>query len=157
LYSEELITLCLSTIKNVLTRIIYPFVEDNGATAHNDVQKRLIGEIFQSISSVLPKINTLVNAESVSMSDSIIIQAVYISIGPFFVVDGTDVDGSAKGKKEKDTAVSSVLGRSAMKGLRLDALSLIRSVSFDCAKTICFTDTFFKDLCKSRGSTFLGY
>lgn len=68
----------------------------------------------------------LINAESVAMSDSIIIQAVYIAIGPFFVVDaGGDVDN--KGKKE--SVVIKTLGKSAMRGLRLDALSLIRSVS----------------------------
>lgn len=60
------------------------------------------------------------------MSDSIIIQAVYIAIGPFFVVESGG-DGDSKGKK--DTVVLSTLGKSAMRGLRLDALSLIRSVS----------------------------
>jgi cohesin loading factor subunit SCC2 len=55
------------------------------------------------------------------MSDSIIIQAVYIAIGPFFVETG-----DAKGKK--DSAVLSTLGKSSMRGLKLDALSLIRSV-----------------------------
>ena len=62
------------------------------------------------------------------MSESIIIQAVYIAIGPFFVVEG---EGEGKGKKA--TAPSNIvaaLGGSAMRGLRLDALSLIRSVSF---------------------------
>ena len=59
------------------------------------------------------------------MSDSIIIQVVYIAIGPFFVVD-TGSDGDGKGKK--DNVVIKTLGKSAMRGLRLDALSLIRSV-----------------------------
>jgi len=59
------------------------------------------------------------------MSDSIIIQAVYIAIGPFFVVDSGG-DGDRKGKKED--IIFSTLGKSAMRGLRLDALSLIRSV-----------------------------
>jgi len=60
------------------------------------------------------------------MSDTIIIQAVYISIGPFFVADGGG-DGDAKGKKEN--VVIKTLGKSAMRSLRLDSLSLIRSVS----------------------------
>jgi len=61
------------------------------------------------------------------MSDSIIIQAVYIAIGPFFVVEP-----GAKGdcKAKKDTVILNTLGKSAMRGLRLDALSLIRNVSF---------------------------
>lgn len=61
------------------------------------------------------------------MSDSIIIQVVYIAIGPFFVVDAGG-DGDGKGKK--DNLVIKTLGKSAMRGLRLDALSLIRSVRF---------------------------
>lgn len=59
------------------------------------------------------------------MSDSIIIQAVYIAIGPFFVVDSGE--GDTKGKK--DSVVLNTFGKSAMRGLRLDALALIRSVS----------------------------
>ena len=59
------------------------------------------------------------------MSDAIIIQAVYIAIGPFFVVESSDSD--TKGKREN--VVLSTLGNSAMRGLRLDALSIIRSVS----------------------------
>lgn len=61
-----------------------------------------------------------------AMSESIIIQAVYIAIGPFFVVESmTD----SKGREKKDTAAHAMLGSSAMRGLRLEALSLIRSVS----------------------------
>lgn len=66
------------------------------------------------------------------MSDSIIIQGVYIAIGPFFVVEA-GADGEGKGKKDNASVIHSTLGSSAMRGLRLDALSLIRSVrSFRC-------------------------
>lgn len=62
------------------------------------------------------------------MSDTIIISGVYIAIGPFFIADGGD-SGSA-GKKDKEGGVvGKTLGKSAMRALRLDALSLIRSVS----------------------------
>ncbi|KAF9005451.1 hypothetical protein BDQ17DRAFT_1353128 [Cyathus striatus] len=146
LYSEELITSCLSTIKNQLTKIIYPFVEGSvetsfslqsnnpllhhvvkGNTTSSQSHRRQLSETFQALSSVLPRINQLVNAESVAMSDSIIIQAVYIAIGPFFVVD---TGGEEKGKKdkEKESVVLRTLGKSAMRGLRLDALSLMRSI-----------------------------
>lgn len=60
------------------------------------------------------------------MSDAIIIQTVYIAIGPFFVVE-SGIDSDAKGKKQN--VVLSTLGNSAMRGLRLDALSLIRNVN----------------------------
>lgn len=59
------------------------------------------------------------------MSETIIIQAVYIAIGPFFITETNENEG--KGKKEN--VILNTLGNSAMRGLRLDALSLIRSVS----------------------------
>ena len=66
------------------------------------------------------------------MSDSIIIQAVYIAIGPFFVADsGGEADGGGAGGgkgTKKESVIIKTLGKSAMRGLRLDALSLIRSV-----------------------------
>ncbi|KDR82399.1 hypothetical protein GALMADRAFT_220397 [Galerina marginata CBS 339.88] len=142
LYSEELITACLNTIKNQLIKILYPFVEasaDNGAALNTNPlllgivknshsgasgHRRQLGELFQALSAVMPRINNLINAETVAMSDSIIIQAVYIAIGPFFVVDGGEPD--VKGKKEH--VINKTLGKSAMRGLRLDALSLIRSI-----------------------------
>lgn len=96
-------------------------------TSATQVHRRQLSETFQALSAVLPRINTLVNAESVAMSDTIIIRAVYIAIGPFFVVDAGG-DGDAKGKNAKENVVLRTLGKSAMRGLRLDALSLIRSV-----------------------------
>ena len=60
------------------------------------------------------------------MSDSIIIQAVYIAIGPFFVVEaGTDGDSKVK----KDSVILNTFGKSAMRGLRLDCLGLLRGAS----------------------------
>ncbi len=131
-------------MKNQLTKAIYPFVEASAdldsshthPTLHHLIKsaaassgkaknsRRLLGEVFQALSSVLPRVNSLINAETVAMSDSIIIQAVYIAIGPFFVVDSGE--GDTKGKK--DSVVLNTFGKSAMRGLRLDALALIRSV-----------------------------
>ncbi|PPQ86325.1 hypothetical protein CVT25_005626 [Psilocybe cyanescens] len=143
LYSEELITACLNTIKNQLTKILYAFVEasaDNGTslstspllstivkntTSSASGHRRQLGELFQALSAVIPRINNLINAESVAMSDSIIIQAVYIAIGPFFVVD---VGGETDAKGKKENVIIKTLGKSAMRGLRLDALALIRSI-----------------------------
>ncbi|KAF7365521.1 Sister chromatid cohesion protein [Mycena venus] len=135
LYSEELITACMSAVKNQLTKVIYPFVEASASavpaseilqhTIRTGAHKHLLSETFQALSAVLPRLSTLVNAETVAMSDSIIIQAVYIAIGPFFVIDAGEEGG---GKKEKETAVIRTFGKSAMRGLRLDALSLIRAI-----------------------------
>lgn len=137
LYSEELITACLETVKNQLSRILYPFVEAapegrlpailrHVVQSPNDsIHRRLLSEIFQAISSILPRINDLVCADSMAMSEAIIIQAVYIAIGPFFVCEAHP---EPEGKSKKANAVISALGTSAMRSLRLDALSLIRSV-----------------------------
>jgi cohesin loading factor subunit SCC2 len=142
LYSEELITACLGTIKNQLTKVVYPFVEASAsasfhpnpflrhlvdtASSASRHHRRQLNETFHALSSVLPRINNLVCAGTVAMSDAIIIQAVYIAIGPFFVVE-PGVDTDSKGKA--DNIVLSTLGKSSMRGLRLDALSLIRNVS----------------------------
>ncbi|THH14012.1 hypothetical protein EW146_g6273 [Bondarzewia mesenterica] len=137
-YSEELITTCLMAIKNQLNKISYPFVEASSdaqasgilqhltkASSHDlHNHRRQLAETFQALSSVLPRINNLVCADTVVMSDSLIIQAVYIAIGPFFVVESNESEG--KGKKEN--VIINTLGQSAMRGLRLDALSLIRSI-----------------------------
>ena len=132
LYSEDLITSCLATVKNQLTKIIYPLVESVGGQVNisdlmqfifspsqspfdTSVHRRLIEELFQAICAVFPRINNLVCADVVAMSDSIIIPAVYIAIGPFFIADNGQP--------------LTFLGNNTMRALRTDALSLIRSVS----------------------------
>ncbi|KAI0927411.1 hypothetical protein AcV5_007956 [Taiwanofungus camphoratus] len=140
LYSEELIMTCLSTVKNQLTKVVYPFVEASAEmsskmppllrhivqpSSRDSSHRRQLAETFQVISSVIPRINDLVSADTMTMSESIIIQAVYIAIGPFFVVEPV---GESEGKGKKGSAVLNTLGNSAMRGLRLDALSLVRSV-----------------------------
>lgn len=119
--------------------VVYPFVEGTGINGAASPQlncllrythsncgelRRLLTELFQALAAALPRINSLFSADGISMSDAIIIQAVYIAIGPFFVVESAESD--TKGKRE--SVVLSTLGNSAMRGLRLDALSIIRSV-----------------------------
>ncbi|EMD39745.1 hypothetical protein CERSUDRAFT_150412 [Gelatoporia subvermispora B] len=138
LYSEELITSCLRTVKNQLSRIVYPFVEASSdiygqaplilrhitqPSSRDSSHRRQLAEIFQALSAVIPRINDLIYAETMAMSEGIIIQAVYIAIGPFFVVESGD-----EGKGKRENAVLNTLGNSAMRGLRLDALSLIRNI-----------------------------
>lgn len=142
-YSEELISTCFSLVKNQLSKIVYPFVEAatdlygqvppilrtvaQTSSIETQAHRGLIAEIFQILSSVVPRINSLICAEFISLSDVIIIQAVYIAIGPFFIMEPAAPDGKGK----KTNVVHNTLGGSAMKGLRLDALTLIRSVGFE--------------------------
>ncbi|EIN12396.1 hypothetical protein PUNSTDRAFT_118258 [Punctularia strigosozonata HHB-11173 SS5] len=141
LYTEDLIASCFETVKTQLTKLVYPFVEasfDTQSILRNPIlhhltltssalsksHRRQLAEAFQAVAAALPRITDLVSLDAVTLSESLIIQAVYIAIGPFFVADGGD--GDTKGKK--DNVVLHTLGNSAMRGLRLDALSLIRSI-----------------------------
>lgn len=142
-YSEELISTCFSVVKNQLSKIVYPFVEAatdlygqvppmlrtmvQTNSVETQAHRGLVAEIFQILSSVVPRINSLIRAEFISLSDVIIIQAVYIAIGPFFIMEPTAPDGKGK----KSNVVHNTLGNSAIKGLRLDTLTLIRSVGLD--------------------------
>ena len=130
-------------MKNQLSKIVYPFVEAatdlygqvpqilrtmaQTNSVETQAHRGLIAEIFQILSSVVPRINSLIRAEFISLSDVIIIQAVYIAIGPFFIMEPAAPD--CKGKKSN--VVYNTLGNSAIKGLRLDALTLIRSVGLN--------------------------
>lgn len=149
LFSEDLITSCLVTVKNQLTNIIYPFVEaplpESREYSHLLMQltgrapaasisvglselRILVGEIFQVLIAVFPRLNSLVCSERLSMPDSVIIPAIYISLGPFFVVDSGG-DGETRGKKDVVAlTISETLGSSGMRGLRLEALSLVRGI-----------------------------
>ncbi|KAH8077046.1 hypothetical protein BXZ70DRAFT_709469 [Cristinia sonorae] len=139
LYSEELITTCLAAIKTQLTRVVYPFVEASTDvyghippvlqyllrtfTPDSDRHRRQLTELFQAVTSVVPRVNALICSDYAAMSEGIIIQAVYIAVGPFFMTESNNDK-----KDKKGDVVLSTLGASALRGLRLDALSLIRSI-----------------------------
>lgn len=118
--------------------VVYPFVESTGEPRSRSLRhivqpssrgsncRRQLAELFQALEAAIPRINDLVNADRLAMSEGIIIQVVYIAIGPFFVIEH---GGENEGKGKKESAVLNTLGSSAMRGLRLDALALIRSVS----------------------------
>lgn len=90
--------------------------------------RELMKDIFQCITSVLTRIDSLLSAEEKLMNESIIIPAVYIAIGPFFVID-TFGETDAKSKRDPVCAtLAMTLGPNAMRGLRLQALALVRSV-----------------------------
>ncbi|KAK7056612.1 Sister chromatid cohesion protein 2 [Paramarasmius palmivorus] len=127
LYSEELLSSCLGTVKNGLEKVIYPFIESQGNSASNPSSHSLLSEIFSLLSSSLPRLTSLL---SVGMSESIVIQAVYVGVGPFFVSEATDHADSKSSKKgkEKESVLSKTLGKSAMRALRMEALGLIRSI-----------------------------
>ncbi|KZS93617.1 hypothetical protein SISNIDRAFT_454038 [Sistotremastrum niveocremeum HHB9708] len=150
LYSEELITSCLSTTKTALTLVIYPFVESFSSlhtkpspiltsvltSSASEIQsvRGTIDELFTVACSVITRINKLFGADvSVSMSDSIVIQTVYVAIGPFFVMESQNTVGKKSAKSKSNRVVFSTSDEAAgrktsMKGLRLEALVLIRNI-----------------------------
>jgi cohesin loading factor subunit SCC2 len=139
--------LCVSTIKNQLTKVLYPFVEGlSDIHGHNSAilditlrstsetsaaHRKRIGDIFHALSSAFPPIDALVRRSSrhdrgdVTLSDAITVETVYLAIGPFFVVETTPT-----GKDKNNLVYTALGGATAVRGLRLSALSLIRSVGF---------------------------
>jgi cohesin loading factor subunit SCC2 len=75
--------------------------------------------ISSALTLAMPHLTSLLTRSDISFSDTLIIQAVYLAIGPFFV------DEPVQRKKAKDV----VLGRSVMKTLRVEALGCLRGVS----------------------------
>ncbi|KAG8691558.1 Sister chromatid cohesion protein 2 [Ceratobasidium sp. 423] len=143
LYSEDLINSCFSVVKSQLSSIIYPYVETasdvhghspplllhvaQGTSGFAIRHRKLLGEIFQTLNALLPRITALANH---GISETMVIQAVFIGIGPFFVVEMTSEKGSKVDKKNSGRIqVLDVLGGpTSMRGLRLAALGLVRAL-----------------------------
>ncbi|KAG9101090.1 Sister chromatid cohesion protein 2 [Ceratobasidium sp. 370] len=146
LYSEDLITSCLAAVKNQLSSIIYPYVETASdvhghspplllhvaqSTSSSAMDHRnLLGEIFRALNAVLPRITTLANH---GISETMVIQAAFIGIGPFFVVEVASEKGSKASAADKKNGgriqvLDALGGSTSMRGLRLTALGLVRAL-----------------------------
>ncbi|KAG9123567.1 Sister chromatid cohesion protein 2 [Ceratobasidium sp. 392] len=146
LYSEDLITSCLTAVKNQLSGIIYPYVETASdvhghspplllhvaqSSSSSAVDHRnLLGDIFRVLNAVLPRITALANH---GVSETMVIQAAFIGIGPFFVVEVTnEKTGKSSAADKKNSGRMQVLdalgGATSMRGLRLTALGLVRAL-----------------------------
>ncbi|CAE6449430.1 unnamed protein product [Rhizoctonia solani] len=143
LYSEDLINSCLSVIKSQLSGVIYPYVETasdvhghspplllhvaQGSSDFAMQPRKLLGEIFQTLNASLPRITALANH---GISETMVIQAVFVGIGPFFVVEAASEKNSKTDKKGGSRVqVLDVLGGpTSMRGLRLSALGLVRAL-----------------------------
>ncbi|KAG8683687.1 Sister chromatid cohesion protein 2, partial [Ceratobasidium sp. 395] len=146
LYSEDLITSCLAAVKNQLSNIIYPYVEtasdvhghspplllhvaQNSSSSAVD-HRNLLGEIFRALNAVLPRIIALANH---GISETMVIQAAFIGIGPFFVVEVTHEKSSKSSAADKKNSgriqvLDALGGSTSMRGLRLTALGLVRAL-----------------------------
>lgn len=90
--------------------------------------RQAIGEIFHNLSAVMPRITGLISRTDLAMSESIIIQTIYIAIGPFFSVDAPTPSSSKASEKNLSPVLQALGGSAALRALRLSSLSLIRSV-----------------------------
>ncbi|KAJ3769502.1 protein rad9 [Lentinula raphanica] len=118
------------------------------SSAKVETCRAMLGEIFAALSGTLPRISTLVGGSNrhngIPLSDAVVIKAVYVGIGPFFVTsddsshsikhDWEEDDwgrGKIKAKSKKvqgGNVLTTTFGKSAVRGLRMDALGLIRSI-----------------------------
>ena len=89
--------------------------------------RKLLGEIFQTLNAVLPRITALANH---GISETMVIQAVFNGIGPFFVVEAVSEKGTKADKKNgsRVQALDVLGGPTSMRGLRLTALGLVRAL-----------------------------
>jgi cohesin loading factor subunit SCC2 len=92
--------------------------------------RNLLGEIFRALNAVLPRITALANH---GISETMVIQAAFIGIGPFFVVEAPPEKGTKASAAEKKNGgrvqvLDALGGSTSMRGLRLAALGLVRAL-----------------------------
>lgn len=103
----------------------------HGTRACSDALARM----FRETGDALRQVQRLVNLPSVTLSEAIVISAVYAAVQPFFVNE-PDPGGASEGKTDAAKAAArgrvaiSALGggTAAMKSLRLPCLNLLRSI-----------------------------
>lgn len=123
LYSEDLITSCLNTLKIQLAGFVYLCLDPDRSPlppAVLDGNTSALQDVLQLASAIIPKIANLAKQEE--MSDSIVINAVYVAVAPFFADQAPPPGGRAKAKEER-------FGLAEMKAIRNQALGLVRTVS----------------------------
>ncbi len=92
-----------------------------------------LSDLFAHLCSALFFVHRMVRMPSIALADSIIISAVYLALGPFFVLEPEPASGGgssemAKAAARGRSALLSVGGSNSMKTLRLPALNLLRSI-----------------------------
>ena len=92
-----------------------------------------MSRLFRHVCSALYAVQRLVRLPFVSLSDSIVISAVYFGQGPFFVNEPESGSGGGSNEAAKlaaagRAALASLGGANAMKSLRTPALNLLRNI-----------------------------
>lgn len=81
-------------------------------------QNPILSAVAQSTCAAVPHIATLIGRPDMSFSDTLVIQTVYLAIGPVFVNEPSSKRGNKGGPSW-----------SIMKSLRMEALGCLRGVS----------------------------
>ncbi|CDS02114.1 hypothetical protein [Sporisorium scitamineum] len=106
---------------------------DESTSSIGIICRNTLSDLFAHLCSALFFVQRMVRMPSIALSDSIIISAVYIALGPFFVLEPEAASGGASSETAKASArgrsaLQSLGGANSMKTLRLPALNLLRSI-----------------------------
>lgn len=106
---------------------------DEATSSIGVICRNTLSDLFAHLCSALYFVQRMVRMPSIALSDSIIISAVYIALGPFFVLEPESAGGGASTENAKAaargrSALLSLGGANSMKTLRLPALNLLRSI-----------------------------
>ncbi|TIA89248.1 hypothetical protein E3P99_02164 [Wallemia hederae] len=135
LYFEDVLSKCLSVLKHHLSKTVYAYIEaiEEGYGTPTDALihfarerpqaiKKPLKDLYDAINSALSSLNALMNLTHVSLGETVLYTATYISIGPFFVAEPLTKNAATK------SAMSPVGGDTCLLQLRSDALTLIQNI-----------------------------
>lgn len=106
---------------------------DESTSSIGIICRNTLSDLFAHLCSALYFVQRMVRMPSIALSDSIVISAVYIALGPFFVLEPESASGAASSETAKAaargrSALLSLGGANSMKTLRLPALNLLRTI-----------------------------
>ena len=131
LFSEELVELCIASVKAPLERLVVPLVEACGTGAGPFAAEaaalessappdelRELNTHFHLVCATLVLLERLLSSSSVTISDTLIISCVYLALAPFFVQD----------RERASAGVSAYTQAHVLRPVRLSGLSILRSL-----------------------------
>ncbi|WRT63186.1 uncharacterized protein IL334_000089 [Kwoniella shivajii] len=143
MYSEDLLTTSVSIVKDQMEKVIFPVIEGLAgekisssylshivqaeSTSSKKGKSKTLSPYFShpslsaiavSIISAIPRLTSMISKSHLAFSDSLVIQTVYLTIGPLFINEPV----SKKGKS--NVGVKEAGG--VMKGLKMEALGCLR-------------------------------
>jgi len=143
-------------VKGIESKLLAHVVHAESASAHKGKSPKkhspffknpALSEISQTCCTTVPRLTSLINKPDMAFSDSLVIQAVYLAIGPLFINEPS----TKKGRGKEGNASGRHAGLSVLKSLRMEALGCLRAVSAGSPQLRRRLDED-TDLCKIRPS-----